>query len=61
VIAGAFAWLAVMAAMLPAYPAAPAWLVALSLVYPAFYVLLSLRLASAATRHGPGPEPGAVR
>jgi phosphatidylcholine synthase len=61
VIVGAFAWLAVMAAMLPAYPAAPDWLVALSLVYPAFYVLLSLRLGAAASkRRGPGPEPGAA-
>jgi hypothetical protein len=26
------------------YPAAPGWLVAVSLIYPAFYTVLSLRL-----------------
>ena len=44
-VAGALAWLAIALAMLPAYPHPPAWLTALSLVYPAAYVLLSLVLA----------------
>ena len=42
VLLGAAAWLVILLAMLPVYPQAPAWLVALSLVYPAFYVTLSI-------------------
>ena len=45
VLAGAVLWLGVMLALLPGYPRAPAWAVWLSLVYPAFYAALSLRLA----------------
>jgi phosphatidylcholine synthase len=45
VIIGAYLWLGVMLFMLPDYPQAPAWLVWLSLVYPAFYTWLSFRLA----------------
>jgi phosphatidylcholine synthase len=43
-MAGAAAWLALFFAMLPDYPRPPAWMIWLSLVYPAFYVVLSLRL-----------------
>ena len=46
VIAGALLWLAAMLAMLGAYPRVPAWAVWLSLLYPAFYVGLSFRLAA---------------
>jgi hypothetical protein len=35
-----------MLAMLGDYPRVPAWAVWLSLLYPAFYVWLSLRLAA---------------
>ena len=42
VMAGAVAWTACLLAMLPRYPDVPGWLLALSLVYPAFYALLSL-------------------
>jgi phosphatidylcholine synthase len=45
VLAGAIVWLGAMLAMLPDYPRTPAWAACLSLVYPAFYVGLSLRLA----------------
>ncbi len=45
VVAGAILWLGAMLAMLPDYPRGPAWAAWLSLVYPAFYVGLSLRLA----------------
>lgn len=44
VLAGAFAWLALMLFMLLDYPRAPAWMVWLSLAYPAFYTVLSLSL-----------------
>jgi phosphatidylcholine synthase len=43
---GAAAWLALLVAMLPSYPHVAPWLVWLSLVYPAFYVGLSLALQS---------------
>lgn len=46
VILGALLWLAAMLAMLPRYPRVPAWAVWLSLLYPAFYFGLSVRLAS---------------
>ncbi len=45
VIVGALLWLGVLLWLLPAYPEAPAWAVWLSLLYPAFYAVLSLRLA----------------
>lgn len=45
VIGGALAWLGLMLWMLRDYPGAPATVVGLSLLYPAFYVWLSLRLA----------------
>ena len=45
VVAGAILWLGFMLWLLPDYPGAPAGLVWLSLLYPAFYVGLSLRLA----------------
>jgi phosphatidylcholine synthase len=56
--AGAFAWLAMAVLLLRGYPAPPAWLVWLSLAYPAFYVALSLHLYA---RRGPRspPPPGA--
>lgn len=44
-LAGAAVWTLLLAGMLPLYPEAPLWLLALSLVYPVFYVLLSLRLS----------------
>jgi phosphatidylcholine synthase len=46
VILGALLWLGAMLAMLRDYPRVPAWAVWLSLLYPAFYVWLSLRLAA---------------
>jgi phosphatidylcholine synthase len=42
VLLGAAAWLAVLLAMLPVYRKVPAWLVAVSLIYPAFYATLSV-------------------
>lgn len=42
VVLGALGWLAVLLAMLPDYPRAPAWIVGVSLLYPAFYVTLSV-------------------
>jgi len=42
VLLGAAAWLVVLLAMLSIYREVPAWLVALSLIYPAFYATLSL-------------------
>lgn len=47
VILGAIVWLGIMIALLPDYPQAPRWAVWLSLVYPVFYIVLSLRLALA--------------
>ena len=46
VILGALLWLGAMLAMLPDYPRAPEWALWLSLLYPAFYVGLSFRLAA---------------
>jgi phosphatidylcholine synthase len=46
VILGALVWLGAMLAMLPDYPRVPAWALWLSLLYPAFYVGLSFRLAA---------------
>jgi phosphatidylcholine synthase len=47
---GGLLWAVMLAAMLPAYPHPPGWLVALSLVYPALYVGLSVWLAGRASR-----------
>ena len=55
VLLGAGAWLALLCAMLPGYPEADAWLVALSLVYPLAYVALSGYLWA----RGPGRQPRA--
>ena len=44
VIGGAVAWLAILIAMLIDYPRTPAWLMWLSLAYPAFYTALSVGL-----------------
>lgn len=44
VLLGAFVWLLLLVALLLDYPHPPEWLVLLSLVYPAFYTALSLRL-----------------
>ncbi len=44
VLWGAYAWIALLAALLPWYPALPPWLMLLSLVYPVFYVALSVYL-----------------
>ena len=41
---GAVVWVAILLAMLVSYPRAPGWLIALSLVYPAFYTVLSVWL-----------------
>jgi phosphatidylcholine synthase len=49
---GAAAWLALLLAMLPGYPHAPPWLVWASLVYPAFYTILSLHLGALRERGG---------
>lgn len=43
-LVGAAVWAAVILACLPSYPATPPWLVVVSLVYPAFYVVLSVVL-----------------
>ncbi|MBA3258303.1 MAG: phosphatidylcholine synthase [Gemmatimonadales bacterium] len=50
-IVGALLWLVAMLWMLVDYPRGPAWIAWLSLLYPAFYVGLSFRLA--ARRGGP--------
>lgn len=44
VIGGAVAWLLVLIVMVNDFPRTPGWLMWLSLVYPAFYSVLSLRL-----------------
>jgi phosphatidylcholine synthase len=54
-IVGAVAWAGLLMAMLPAYPRPPAWLTGASLVYPTFYVVLSLALD--ARSRGPGWRP----
>jgi phosphatidylcholine synthase len=43
-IVGAAIWLVFVIALLPTYPRSPAWLVLLSAVYPAGYILLSIWL-----------------
>ena len=42
IMIGAYAWLGMVVAMFPRYPRPPLWLVALSLVYPIFYIAVSL-------------------
>jgi phosphatidylcholine synthase len=42
ILIGAVAWAIMLLAMLPAYPHPPRWLVAASLLYPVFYVAVSL-------------------
>lgn len=42
VMLGAAAWLALLLAMLVVYPQVPGWVVAVSLIYPAFYAVLSI-------------------
>ena len=42
VMLGAAAWLAVLLGMLLVYRRVPAWVVAVSLIYPAFYATLSI-------------------
>ncbi len=44
VMLGAAAWLAMMLGMLLVYRQAPAWVVGVSLIYPTFYVTLSILL-----------------
>jgi phosphatidylcholine synthase len=46
VILGALLWLTALLAMLRDYPRVPAWGLWLSLLYPAFYIGLSFRLAA---------------
>ncbi|HUG54857.1 MAG TPA: phosphatidylcholine synthase [Vicinamibacteria bacterium] len=41
---GAAVWVVIVLAMLPSYPDTPGWLVAVSLVYPAAYTVLSVVL-----------------
>lgn len=50
-IMGALAWLGLMLWLLRDYPKAEAWLVWLSLLYPAFYFWLSYHLAAHQRRH----------
>jgi phosphatidylcholine synthase len=53
-IVGALVWLAVVLVLLLDYPRAPAWAMWLSLLYPAFYIALSVHLdADRARRTGP--------
>lgn len=42
ILGGGIAWLAVLIAMLPRYPHPPLWLVAVSLIYPVFYAVVSI-------------------
>lgn len=53
VVGGALLWLALMLALLPGYPQVPPWAVALSLVYPALYLALSLHLQRTARSRPP--------
>ena len=50
VLGGAAVWTLLMLAMLPSYPDCPAWLTIASLVYPAFYTVLSVGLDVQARR-----------
>lgn len=44
VLGGAAVWAVILAAMLPRFPDNPLWLLIVSLIYPAFYVVLSVML-----------------
>lgn len=58
VIIGAILWAGLLIAMMPYYPGAPLWLVAISLIYPALYVVLSAHLDRRRGSQGPpvGPD-----
>lgn len=45
VLGGAYAWVLLLAALLPWYPDVPVWLMLVSVLYPLFYTLLSWRLS----------------
>jgi phosphatidylcholine synthase len=51
VVVGAIVWLGVLLWLLPDYPGGSAGLLAVSLIYPAFYGGLSINLATRAGRH----------
>lgn len=54
VLYGSYAWALMLLAMLPYYPASvPSWAVLVSLVYPAFYLALSLTLMPQWPKHEP--------
>lgn len=42
ILGGAFVWLVLVAAMFPSYPRPSLWLVAVSLIYPVFYTVVSV-------------------
>lgn len=44
VIIGAILWTGLLIAMMPFYPRVPIWLMAISLIYPLFYVVISVYL-----------------
>ncbi|HUP47898.1 MAG TPA: CDP-alcohol phosphatidyltransferase family protein [Thermoanaerobaculia bacterium] len=43
ILIGAVVWGGILLAMLPRYPAPPAWLAGVSLLYPVFYAVVSIR------------------
>jgi phosphatidylcholine synthase len=47
---GGLAWVAVLFVMLASYPRVPGWLIGVSLIYPAFYTVLSIWLDRARPR-----------
>ena len=52
ILGGAYLWLILLLAMFPWYPGdVPAWLVLVSLVYPVFYVVVSLVLGHSHRKH----------
>lgn len=53
------AWLALLLIMLPRYPALPQWIMWLSLVYPAAYIVLSAYLDLRTRARPPAPRPQA--
>jgi hypothetical protein len=46
-----------MVAMLPRFPEPPVWLVLLSLIYPVFYTIVSIREYSATNRESKIQNP----
>jgi phosphatidylcholine synthase len=56
-LAGAFAWVVVLLALLFNYPNAPAWLIGISLIYPAYYTVLSLWLDRSARAESAAANP----